>query len=365
MRKSGFGSISQITRISSLLVAVAMMTTVGAAYGKSSKPLNGPRGPALWVVNKHGNFVAEFAPKKLKISGETDPSRVLVSADLDEPWGLIFDSKNNLWVSNVGNGTLTEFTFKQLKGLKKNDAPEATVVISGLDRPEGLAFDGGGNLWVANEGGSGHLVEFTASQLKSTGSPVPIALTDPTEMDSPVGIAFDRSENLWVADDDFSHVLMFTKTQLAAGGSQSATVLLTDDGSGSIKDCEPLIFDKSGDLWVGNNLDPVQNLGSVVKFTPGQLAASGSPTPAVMLTATMVNNTPPPSLDIPTGIAFDAGGDLWVGNQDSDHAGSVAKFGKKLIGSSGSPAPSVFNDSNTMAKNLDEPFFLAFGPEVP
>ena len=364
MRKFGFGSISQITRISSLLVAVAMLTTAGAAYGKTSKAFNGPHGPALWVANT-GNFVAEFTPKMLKISGENSPSRVLVSADLDEPWGMIFDSKNNLWVSNVGNGTLTEFTFKQLKALKKNNAPEAAVVISGLDRPEGLAFDGGGNLWVANEGGGGHLVEFTASQLTTSGSPVPKALTDPGEMDSPVGIAFDHSENLWVADDDFSHVLMFTKTQLAAGGSQSATVILTDDGSGSIKDCEPLIFDKSGDLWVGNNRDPVQNLGSVVKFTPGQLAQSGSPTPAVMLTATTVNHTPPSSLDIPAGVAFDGGGNLWVGNEVSDHAGSVAKFGKKLIGSSGSPLPSVFIDSNSMEKNLDVPFFLAFGPEVP
>ena len=363
MRKFGFGSISQITRISSLLVAVAMLTTVGAAYAKTSKPLNGPRGPALWVVNKNANSVAEFKPNKLQISDETNPSRVLVSADLDEPWGLIFDSRNNLWVSNIGNGTLTEFTLKQLKGLKKNDAPEAAVVISGLDRPEGLAFDGAGNLWVANEG-NGQLLEFTASQLRTTGSPVPNALTDPSELRQPVGIAFDHSENLWVSDDHFQQVLMFTKTQLAAGGSQSATVLLTDDGSGSIDECEPLIFDKSGDLWMGNNEDPVQHLGSVVKFTPGQLAHSGSPTPAVMLTSTEVNHTPPPILDIPTGLAFDGGGNLWVANQDSDHAGSVAKFDKKLIGSSGSPAPTVFIDSNATATNLTDPFFLAFGPEV-
>lgn len=364
MRKFGFGSISQITRISSLLVAVAMLTTAGAAYAKTSKPLNGPRGPALWVVSDVDNTIVEFTPKNLKISGETDPSRVLASADLDGPWGLIFDSRNNLWVSNIFNGTLTEFTLKQLKALKKNDAPEAAVVISGLDSPEGLAFDGGGNLWVANEGNA-QLLEFTASQLKTTGSPTPKALTDPPQLRQPVGIAFDHSENLWVSDDHFRQVLMFTKTQLAAGGSQSATVLLTDDGSGSTEDCEPLIFDKSGDLWVGNNRDPVQGLGSVVKFTPGQLAQSGNPTPAVMLTATMVNHTSTSSLFSPTGLAFDGGGNLWVGNEESDRAGSVAKFDKQLIDSSGSPAPSVFIDSNSMAKNLDSPFFLAFGPEVP
>ena len=365
MRKFGFGSISHTSHISSLLVAAAMVLIATVADGKTSAPLNGPRGPALWVANRSGNFVAEFTGKGLKTSGENDPSRVLASADLDEPWGLIFDSKKNLWVSNIGNGTLTEFTFKQLKDLKNNDAPEAAVVISGLDRPEGLAFDVDGNLWVANEGGVGHLIELTPSQLTSSGSPVPKALTDPSEMDSPVGIAFDHSENIWVADDDFSHVLMFTKTQLAAGGSQTATVLLSNDGSGSLDSCEPLIFDKSGDLWVANNTDPVRGFGSVVKFTPGQLAHSGDPTPAVMLTTTTVNQTLAKSLDDPAGVAFDEAGNLWIGNVDSDHSGSVAKFEKKSIGSSGSPQPSVFIDSNSMAKNLNGPYFLAFGPKVP
>jgi hypothetical protein len=42
----------------------------------------------------------------------------------------------------------------------------------------------------------------------------------------------------------------------------------------------------------------------------------------------------------------------------------VDKFDKKLIGSSGSHQPSVFIKSNSMATNLDEPFFLAFSPEV-
>ncbi len=63
-----------------------------------------------------------------------------------------------------------------------------------------------------------------------------------------------------------------------------------------------------------------------MKFTLGQLAHSGDPTPAVTLTATTVNHTSTKSLDVPTGVAFDGGGNLWVGNQDSDHSSSVDKF---------------------------------------
>ena len=80
-------------------------------------------------VSAAGQSVGEFTGNALKTSGANDPTEVLASADLSHPWGLIFDSKKNLWVSNVGNGTLTKFTFKQLKGLKNNDAPEAAVVI--------------------------------------------------------------------------------------------------------------------------------------------------------------------------------------------------------------------------------------------
>lgn len=357
MQKFGSSFMSHITRISGLLAAAVMLMAVGAASSANAlEPLNRPRGPALWVVNDDGNSVAEFTGNRLKTSGANDPTEVLASADLDEPWGLIFDSNKNLWVSNVGNGTLTKFTFKQLKGLKINSAPAAAVLIGGLDRPEGMAFDAQGNMWVANEG-TGQLLEFNFFQLGSSGSPPPVTTITSADLDSPVGLAFDHAGNLWEADDGLDQVAMFSKAKLAAGGTQSASVILT---SGSLNAPEPLIFDKSFNLWVGNDGDR-----SVVKFNKGQLGHSGAPTPAVTLSAVTVTATSAFSIDDPTGVAFDEGGDLWVGNPDSDEFGSVAKFSKRSIKTSGSPQPSVFIDSNSGATNLNAPFFLVFGPEVP
>jgi secreted PhoX family phosphatase len=349
VRKFGFVSVSHITKSLSLLAASVMLMTASAAYGGSA---------ALWVVNRQGNFVAEFTGKSLKTGGVSVPSRKLASSDLNEPWGLIFDSKKNLWVSNVGGGTLTKFTFGQLQALKSNDAPAATVVISGLERPEGLAFDKKGNLWVANEG-NGELREFTASQLGSSGSPTPAITIDSADVSSPVGLAFDRSGNLWFGDDDFNHVAMFTKAQLAAGGTPSATVILSDSNV-SLDSCEQVIFDKSGDLWVADN-----NNSSVVEFTPGQLALSGAPTPVVTLTPVIVSSTSANSIDEPAGLTFDKSGNLWVGNISSDQFGSVAKFSESSLDSSGSPQPSVFIGSNSLGTNLKQPYFLVFGPKVP
>lgn len=359
-----FGSCRGVLRTSSLVaLAIVLMTALGAHSADAGGSPSPPHGPALWVANEDGNFVAEFTGNELTASGMQSPSRKLASADLDEPWGIIFGSSKQLWVSNVGNGTLTKFTFKQLKDLKTDDAPSAAVVISGLDRPEGMVFDGK-DMWVADEG-SAQLFEFTSSQLAASGSPTPDTVINSSALMSPVGIALDHSGNLWVADDGASEIFMFTKAQLAAGGTQSPTVTLSSDGSDSLDSCEPILFDGSGNLWATNNSGGVDEDGSVVKFTPAQLKASGSPTPAVMLTATTVTDTTASSFDDPAGITFDDDGNLWVANVDSDEDGSIAKFSKGAIKADGSPQPSVFIDSNSGGTNLDGPFFLVFGPKVP
>jgi DNA-binding beta-propeller fold protein YncE len=357
MRKNSPGSQSYALRkLSRVTLTIILMSVIGAySVSAGEESPSPPLGPALWVATR-GDFVAEFAGKQLA-SGMQNPSRQLDSADLDEPWGLIFDSSKDLWVSNVGNGKLTKFTLEQLMSLKTNDAPSPEVVISGLDRPEGMAFDSEGDLWVANEA-TAELLEFTSSQLSTSGSPSPHVVSS-SALESPVGIAFDSSENLWVADDGFSEISMFSKAQLMAGGSQTPTVVLSSDNDQSLDSCEPILFDSIGNLWAANNE------GSIVKFGPNQLTTSGSPTPALMLTATSVKNTSVPSLDDPTGITFDTKGNLWVGNADSDNDGSIAKFSKKSLKKNGSPQPSVFIDSNSGHTNLAEPFFVIFGPKVP
>lgn len=342
------------------VAAAAVLMTVSNASPKSAKP----KPEALWVVNDSGNSVTEFASGTLETSGTPTANRINGSADFDEPWGIVFDSSKNLWASNIGNGTVTEFRLAQLKALNMKQAPTAAVVISGLDRPEGLAFDKHHNLWVANEG-KGELLEFRSRQLKSSGSPAPNITLSSGDLSSPVGIVFDKQGGIWVSDDDLNHVAMFTAAQLKAGGMQSATVILSDDGSGSLDTPEPIAFDEHGSLWVANNEDPLQDLGSVVEFTSDQLTATGSPTPAVTLTATLVTDTTSDNLQFPRGITFDKQGNLWVANESSDENGSLAEFGPGALGASGSPQPAVFLDSNVGGTNLNAPFMISFGPALP
>lgn len=104
------------------------------------------------------------------------------------------------------------------------------------------------------------------------------------------------------------------------------------------------MFDRSGDLWAANNVG-----GSVVEYTPAQLASSGAPAPAVVLSSH--------SLNAPNGLGFDAAGDLWVVNEGSD---SVAEFSAEQLASSGAPAPVVTIQGPSTG--IDNPWVLAVDP---
>ena len=62
-----------------------------------------------------------------------------------------------------------------------------------------------------------------------------------------------------------------------------------------------------------------------------QLSRTGSPTPDVMITS---NGG---SLSVPVGLAFDAGGDLWV----VGGVGALTRFSQASLGASGAAVPTL------------------------
>jgi hypothetical protein len=189
-------------------------------------------------------------------------------------------------------------------------APTATISPASPDYPWGSAFDSAGDLWVVNYY-SGTVVEYTASQLATSGSPSP-AVTISAENESlygPSALAFDRAGDLWVANDYNDTLVEYTPGQLTTSGSPTPAVTISATGN-SLADPVAVAFDRSGDLWV-SNYDDTLSAGredTLVEYTPGDLSATGSPTPAVTISAT--GN----SLDEAYGLAFDSVGDLWVSN---------------------------------------------------
>ncbi len=192
-------------------------------------------------------------------------------------------------------------------------------IVNGQVVPLLANFDqlrpGTGRLWLPVRL-DGQVQSFARVQLAS-GSDAP-GVTITGAGNQPINAIFDTRGNMWVASFGDNTVLRYSPPKLAApGGSRVPDVILRTNATGSLNGPLGLAFDRLGNLWVGN-YGPQTGVGgagdnTIVKFTRGQIAASGAPTPTVILRG----------FDNPYGHTFDAQGNLWVGNS---RANNVLRF---------------------------------------
>ncbi len=144
-----------------------------------------------------------------------------------------------------------------------------------------------------------------------------------------------------MASEYNNKIAEFSASQLTTGGTKSPTVLLSDDGSGSLDEPGEIAFDHKGNLWVPN-----QAADTVVEYAKDQLTSSGSPTPAVTLSSAI--------FDGPWGAVFDSSGNLVVMNYDN---GTIAKFKPKQLKVSGAPIPKI-----SVTGTEETSYQIIFGP---
>jgi hypothetical protein len=355
-----------------IFLVIALAAMFGGCSGGSStapSPRPAPAGLALWVPNFGTSGVSEFLRNQLK-SGTPDPQITSVSNLIDSPEAVTFDKNDNLWVTNctdptLNAGSIVEFERAKLASLSNNPPSRVVLTDNGnydyLDCPYGAKFDSSGNLWVVNRFYP-DLVEYTSSQLSTGGAQPPNTVIQSFEFGDPEGIVFDNNGTLWIADISYSQISGFKAETLAANSGQS--VIIDPDivnTSSSLNGVAAVAFDAQGNQWAAN-CDP----DTIVEFRPGDIAASGSPTPAVTISSTSVTTASgtDSSLLCPEGLAFDKQGNLWVANLLSNNAGSIAEFTADQLTASGNPVPAVFIESNPSDANLSNPVLLSFGPAV-
>jgi secreted PhoX family phosphatase len=253
----------------------------------------------LWIGNQGHSTIPELSSDQLRHSGSPTPADTLVTA-VGGPAGLALDSQGNMWVSSIpiGPGDTIAMYTPAARNAGGTSAPSRVLISAAINNAETIAFDNSGNLWMANCGLS-QLIKFSASQLSAGGSQTPSATvtTSPIVM-CPYALAFDNSGDLWVTDGNLgTHIAKYAAAQLKSTGNPTP-VDTVGSQSGSLSSPEGLAFDANGNLWVANDGAP-----TVVEYTPNQLAAQGAPTPHVTITI--------PGSE-PRGIAFDKRGTLWV-----------------------------------------------------
>jgi ligand-binding sensor domain-containing protein len=180
----------------------------------------------------------------------------------------------------------------------------------------------------------GTILGYAPTQLTSSTSAAPAVVL--TRSDTNPGITFDARGNLWVSEPVNNAVVEYTADQITVSGRQTPNVTLTANAAGSLNGPIGLAFDAGGNLWIANVA------GTVVEFTASQIASSGRPAPVVTLTGDFQ------SIQRPEHLTFDQGGNLWVAGIFSS---ALIEFTATQLGSSGSSEPSV-TLSDTSAGNL-------------
>jgi sugar lactone lactonase YvrE len=307
----------------------AFTVAVGCGYD-STTPYAAPEPnptvqEGLWTASASNPAILRLSPNQLLTTGDRVPATKIStpSAELFDLNGIAFDADGTLWVTSQNDSMLVAFAPASLT---RSGSAAATIVISpnngSLSAPTGLAFDRQHRLWVANSA-NGTVVRFDPAQLRSSGSPVPAVTI--SGLGKPVALAFDANGSLWVSDARRFKIASFSEIQIAASGFLAPQVVISSLAA-TLSSPAGIAFDADGNLWVGN----VGNQ-TVVAFSPAQLAATGSPVPSVVLSSNAG------SLNIPSGLAFDSDGSLWV----LGGAGALEKFPRAALGATGSPAPSV------------------------
>ncbi len=284
--------------------------------------------PTLLAGNVITNTITTYAQPA---HGNQAPSATVASTPaFAYPGAMALDRLGDLWVSNNSGGNLAMFTRAQVAA---GGSQTPSIVLSGggvSEGPTGMAFDRSGDLWVADLGTS-TVSKYTPAQLAASGSPTPSVTisSNGTSLAGPAYLAIDKAGDLWVSVYGTNQVQEFTVAQLAASGSPTPAVTLSSDGSGSITVPNGLAFDSSGSLWVASSNN------ELIKFTAAQLATSGSPTPAVTLSA---DGKSPAQINGPVQLGFDSAGTLWVA-QGGATPGAVAGFTASQLAATGSPVP--------------------------
>jgi secreted PhoX family phosphatase len=343
----------------STILACGLLAACNFPYDNSNGATVGSKG--MWIAN--GTNVVEFVPSQL-VNGTNNvaPHQVINSAEFGTPTGLTFDLNGNLWVMDPaakigGKATpaLLEFAQKQLATLDSLNTidPVAIITSANLTSPQNMWIDSSGNGWVTDHD-SDEVIVFEQAQLGQVGANFfgPVLIIQSADFKGPSGIAFDGSGNLWISNN--GNVKDATTGAIGSAGTTivgilaahvpavplgtramptvPADITLTDDGSSSIQAPWMLAFDTMGNLWSSN-----PNSSTVVEFAKASLAATGTPTPAVVLSSANVNSIA--SLNAPKGLCFDDVGNLTAINSAGSFGASF--YGEKQL-VTGSPTPDTF-----------------------
>ncbi|HTW07401.1 MAG TPA: hypothetical protein VME46_07825 [Acidimicrobiales bacterium] len=316
------------------------VTADQAAMLTASTGLDGPDGMAfdaagdLFVANYgySGDASVTVVPRATgTVFGQlvtADQATTLTAASasqqLDDPMSLAFDSAGDLFIAN-GNYNDSSITVVPratgtVFGQPVTAGTATRLLAAGSITPLALAFDAAGDLFI-----SGFVGQTSASGTDAPGSGVilvphltgmvlsqPVTadrsarLTAASGLDNPDGMAFDAAGNLFVlngGNGTVGVVPLATGTVFGQPVTASKAAMLT--AASALDGAQGLAFDAGGDLFIANaGNNTVTILPGKTGTLFGQRVTAGR---ATVLTAAS-------GLTNPDGLSLDASGNLYIDN---------------------------------------------------
>ena len=298
------------TRLVSLVALFSTMVFAFRAVSVSAQVLSLAQSSARYAGIGSGGFNVDSGPA--------------TTVSLNAPTYVVFDSIGNQYISDTlnncvrkidGAGNMSTVAGLTLKGQGDtcNTGSNATpMAAQGLFRPTGLAVDGQNRLYIADS--MHHCVRSMANGAMGTASLTTVAGTcgpaaSASVTPAPSGLAIDGSGNLYISvEDNTSSVPVNQVLRHAAGLGVADVCLVAGEASANV----------TNSCGNGNGV-------------------------------ALVN---------PSGLAFDAAGDLFVADTGNDCVREIA--GMKTMATA---AGRCVNDGSGVADmGLRNPFGLAFSP---
>jgi streptogramin lyase len=234
-----------------------------------------PGSARLWLTqsNGDGEQVMAFDADQLEVAGAQTPS-VSLAPRLNSVGPIRVDGHGRLWVGTSG-GTLVAYDTDRL-GMTSSAPPDVVLEGSALCGPalpcgpRAIAFDARGALWIAL---LDRVVMLEPESLEVSGEPDAALTVTSADLHTPDALAFNARGDLWVADADGA-ILRFDAARLAADiDDEDADVVIFTQQPGPVMiglgGPSGLAFDADGNLWVG-----YFGANALVRLTPSELSAS-------------------------------------------------------------------------------------------
>jgi uncharacterized protein (TIGR03437 family) len=284
------------------------------------------------------------------------------SAELNSPANVTVDSNHNIYIVDKGNGRIRKVSTSGVITTVAGSTANGTwagdggpAISASLNSPNGIAFDSAGNMYIADTGNnvvrkvntSGTISTVAGNNIAGYGGDGIAATT--ANLSSPTSVALDSTGNLYIADANNNCIREVTTDQIIhTVAGQCPYPLFEGDGGPAIqaKLNKPfsIALDAYGDLFIADTENEVLR-----EVTPDGIINTIAGTP----TTTGFQDGPAlqAKFSSPSGIAIDASGSIYIADKSNFRIRKLLPSGNVVsVAGNGSPGYSGNNVAATSAE---------------